>query len=131
MKKLMIILMMMLITVMGTSQKLGDSYEEFIKSGKVYKTGTDENGKGYLMETYTNVVSKYYFDDGVCSVAVLMTSNEQFANEVFDRFNKNVVRTYKNNKGLDVYISSDNSKLMYYYRYLNNKKIYIIQIDIF
>jgi hypothetical protein len=127
MKKIMFLLMMMAITVIGMSQTIGDSYQEFINTGH-YEKGVDDSGNGYLLQSFNEIRFKYYFEDGICDVIMITSTQKNETDEIFNAWIQEVTNQYESESGFNVYVVNNFAKFIYHYKYVNGTKIYILEI---
>ena len=126
MKKLMMILMTMLITVIGMSQTIGDSYKSFISTGH-YEKGIDNDGNGYLVLSSDRISFKYYFEDGICNSIMIVSLYKSETDEIFNSWKINITDQYDSEYGYTVYLVGTLAKIVYRYDYVDGTKVYILE----
>jgi hypothetical protein len=127
MKKLMMILMMLVVTLTATSQGLGDSYNDFLNSDTNFEQGLDSDGEGFLSVGTSTTSLKYYFKDGICNYTMFISYSKKNTDEVFNSWVKNVTNQYEAENGYMVYEVDNYAKFIYHYKYKNGRKLYILE----
>ena len=127
MKKIMFLVLMILITVIGTSQTIGDSYNAFMNSTDDFYKNVDDNGEGYLISYGIKTDIEYYFKNGVCNHTMIITKDSTVTDKLFDLWMKKFDHSYKLDNGLIVYVLTNGNSVMYRMVESNGIEYYVLE----